>query len=152
MKVALCNMKLNKIILYLLIVVFLVLALQYVLAYFELCSSCENKEGLKFKKKFKKPKISAPKISAPTPRVPPPVSTPEVSIKDQTINRQNGEISKLKAENSRKNTEISRLNGVIDNKDDEISEQDEEIETLSYEVNQVQGIGAATQESFSPYN
>lgn len=151
MKVALCNMKLNKIILYLLIVVFLVLALQYVLAYFELCSSCENKE--RFKNKRIKRKISkaskkaAPKV--PPTRVP---STSEVSIKDQTINRQNGEIDKLKAENSRKNTEISRLNGVIDNKDDEISEQDEEIETLSYEVNQVQGIGAATQESFSPYN
>lgn len=45
------KVNLNKIILYLLIVVFLVLALQYAMAFFNLRASCNNKEGLRNVKK-----------------------------------------------------------------------------------------------------
>ena len=47
------KLNLNRVILYLLIIVFLVLVLQYILAFLNLRASCNYKEGLKLKK-FKK--------------------------------------------------------------------------------------------------
>lgn len=58
------KLNLNRVILYLLIIVFLVLVLQYVLAFLNLRASCNHKEG--FGKKFKKLKKKAGKISKST--------------------------------------------------------------------------------------
>lgn len=44
------KLNVNRVILYLLIIVFLVLVLQYVLAFLNLRDSCNYKEGIKFKK------------------------------------------------------------------------------------------------------
>jgi len=162
MKLNLGKVTLNKIILYLSIVFFLVLALQYAMAYFNI-KNCNNIET--FKKKFRKPfkkaskqiqqhtkrpsipvpsvtKVTLPKITLPKP--PLTVRKSELdACKNQLINKDKI-INELQEENLIQKDEINNKNQVIDSRN-------KEIDSLNYEVSLVQGIGAATQESFAPY-
>lgn len=146
MKPILCKVKLNKIILYLLIAIFLVLALQYAMAYFNL-KTCNIETFKKLKKVNKKKKVSKKPTNVSKINLPKqPANVPNTEL--DTVKKQSTEkdktISELREENLRQKDEIS-------NKNQEIDAKYKEIDNLNYEVSQVQGIGAATQESFAPY-
>ena len=143
MKLNLGKVTLNKIILYLLIAIFLVLTLQYAMAYFKSIQRNINTETFKLRKKKKKSKITLPKITLP--KIPLTVPKSELdACKNQLINKDKI-ISELQKENSQQKDEIGSKNQTID-------DQAETIKTLESEVDQVQGIGVPIQESFAPYN
>lgn len=162
MKPILGKVKLNKIILYLLIAIFLVLALQYAMAYFNL-KTCNIETFKKLKKvnkkvnkikKVSKPSTNVSKINLPKQ----PTNVSKINLPKQPANVPNTELDTVKKQSTEKDKTISELReenlrqkDEISNKNQEIDAKDKEIDNLNYEVSQVQGIGAATQESFAPY-